>query len=71
MYKRQAPTQRLQGSQEKDAVRKLEETVKDAEVKAIQSALEAASGNKRRASEILGISIRSLYYKINRYNIIC
>ncbi|NLB73697.1 MAG: sigma-54-dependent transcriptional regulator [Firmicutes bacterium] len=68
---RPAPTQRLQGSQEKDAVRKLEETVKDAEVKAIQSALEAASGNKRRASEILGISIRSLYYKINRYNIIC
>ena len=43
--------------------------MKDAEVKEIRKALEVAGGNRRIAAEILGIGVRSLYYKIDRYNI--
>lgn len=33
----------------------------------IEEALERAGGNRRRAAELLGISLRTLYYKIDRY----
>lgn len=61
--------QRFQGSEERTVTRKLREAVKDAEVKEIRKALEVAGGNRRIAAEILGIGVRSLYYKIDRYNI--
>lgn len=61
--------QRFQGSGERTQARELREAVKDAEVKAILKALEVAGGNRRIAAEILGIGMRSLYYKISRYGI--
>jgi PAS domain S-box-containing protein len=62
-------TQRFQGAAKKSTAKELQEAVKDTEVKAIVNALEVAGGNKRMAAEILGISIRNLYYKIKRHNI--
>jgi transcriptional regulator with PAS, ATPase and Fis domain len=62
-------TRRFQGPAKKSAGKELQEALKDAEVKAIVNALEVVGGNKRMASEILGISIRNLYYKIKRHNI--
>jgi transcriptional regulator with PAS, ATPase and Fis domain len=33
---------------------------------AIQRALEASNGNRRRAANLLGISLRTLFYKLRR-----
>jgi transcriptional regulator with PAS, ATPase and Fis domain len=38
-------------------------------MRAIRKALEISGGNRRTAARILGISVRSLYYKIERHNI--
>ena len=43
------------------------QTVEDAEIAAIRSALEQTDGNKTRAAELLGISRRALLYKVKRY----
>ena len=43
--------------------------MKSVEKKAIEDALKRANGNRRSASEILGISLRALQYKIKEYNI--
>lgn len=43
--------------------------IKNIEKKAIEDALARASGNRRAASEMLGISLRTLQYKIKEYNI--
>ena len=43
--------------------------MKSVEKKAIEDALKRANGNRRSASEILGISLRTLQYKIKEYNI--
>lgn len=43
--------------------------MKSIEKKAIEDALKRANGNRRSASEILGISLRALQYKIKEYNI--
>ena len=43
--------------------------IKSVEKKAIEDALKRANGNRRSASEILGISLRTLQYKIKEYNI--
>lgn len=61
--------QRFQGSGDRAVARKLQEAVKDAEMRAIRKALEISGGNRRTAARILGISVRSLYYKIERHNI--
>ncbi len=45
------------------------ESLKDVERKLIIKTLEANNGNKKKTSEILGISERSLYYKIKEYSI--
>ncbi|MCR4402285.1 MAG: sigma-54-dependent Fis family transcriptional regulator [Firmicutes bacterium] len=50
-------------------VPRLRETVERAERRAILRALEAAGGNKTAAAKLLGIGLRSLYYKIRRYGI--
>jgi DNA-binding NtrC family response regulator len=43
--------------------------IKSVEKKAIEDALKRANGNRRSASEILGISLRALQYKIKEYDI--
>jgi transcriptional regulator with PAS, ATPase and Fis domain len=39
------------------------------EKKAIEGALEQTEGNRKHAAEVLGISLRSLQYKIKEYGI--
>ncbi len=41
-------------------------TVDEAEQKLILATLDAASGNKTRAAEMLGISLKTLHNKLNR-----
>lgn len=43
--------------------------LKTIEKKAIVDALNKAEGNKKKAAEILGISLRTLYYKIKEYGL--
>ena len=43
--------------------------LRDLEREAIVEALAATDGNRRRAAEKLGISLRTLYNKLNRYGI--
>ncbi len=47
----------------------LRDAVEAAERQAIASALAAADGNRRTAAQQLGISVRSLFYKMERYGI--
>jgi DNA-binding NtrC family response regulator len=42
-------------------------TVDEAEEKLIKATLEAAAGNKTRAAEMLGISLKTLHNKLNRF----
>jgi transcriptional regulator with PAS, ATPase and Fis domain len=42
----------------------LKDAVTAAEAEAVTRALEAAGGNRAEAARILGISLRSLYYKL-------
>jgi two-component system, NtrC family, response regulator AtoC len=44
--------------------------MKDVEKRAIESALKRTKGNRKEAAEILGISLRSLHYKIKEYGIV-
>ena len=44
----------------------LKSQVEAIEKKAIQKALEAAGGNRRQAASLLGISLRTLFYKMRR-----
>ena len=48
---------------------KLSDVVECAERQAILEALEATNGNRRAAAERLGVSLRTLFYKIDRYGI--
>jgi transcriptional regulator with PAS, ATPase and Fis domain len=43
--------------------------LKAIEKEAIRNALLQTDGNRKRAAEILGISLRSLHYKIKEYGI--
>ena len=47
----------------------LSEVVAAAERQAIANALRAANGNRREAAKQLGVSLRTLFYKIDRYGI--
>jgi DNA-binding NtrC family response regulator len=42
-------------------------TVDEAEQKLIIATLESAGGNKTRAAEMLGISLKTLHNKLNRF----
>ena len=42
-------------------------TVDEAEQKLIMVTLDAAGGNKTRAAEMLGISLKTLHNKLNRF----
>ncbi len=47
----------------------LEGSLKELERKAIEKALEKFGGNRKRAAEYLGISLRALQYKIKNYDL--
>ncbi len=47
----------------------LRTVVEEAERNAIAAALKAADGNRRAAAKRLGVSLRTLFYKIDRYGI--
>jgi len=47
----------------------LKSIVEDAERRAISEALKATEGNRRAAAQRLGVSLRTLFYKIDRYGI--
>ena len=47
----------------------LDEAVATAERQAITEALKQTSGNRREAAKLLGVSLRTLFYKIDRYGI--
>ncbi len=47
----------------------LRDAVESAERQAIRAALEAARGNRRAAAKQLGVSLRTLFYKMDRYRI--
>ena len=42
-------------------------TVDEAEQKLIMATLDSANGNKTRAAEMLGISLKTLHNKLNRF----
>jgi transcriptional regulator with PAS, ATPase and Fis domain len=44
----------------------LKTQVEAVERAAIQRALEASNGNRRQAANLLGISLRTLFYKLRR-----
>jgi DNA-binding NtrC family response regulator len=47
----------------------LREATERAEREAIEEALQAAGGNRREAAKRLGVSLRTLFYKVSRYRI--
>jgi two-component system response regulator AtoC len=64
-----ARTAPRQGAAGAVAPESLEAAVERAERDAIRAALGASSGNRREAAKLLGISLRTLFYKIGRYRI--
>lgn len=61
-----SPTERNRALQEKS--RPLSEILEQAEKDYIEALLERHQGNRDKTASDLGISIRSLYYKLNKYN---
>ncbi|HKL13575.1 MAG TPA: sigma-54-dependent Fis family transcriptional regulator [Halanaerobiales bacterium] len=70
----------IEGPEEKDTITKsnqqyslnnntLKDIINKTEKQVIKKALKETSGNRKEAAEILGIAVRSLYYKINKYEI--
>lgn len=57
---------RLEGGREENV---LEGSLKELEKKAIENALERFGGNRKRTAEYLGISLRTLQYKIKNYGL--
>ena len=47
----------------------LRDATERAEREAIVDALKATDGNRRAAAQRLGVSLRTLFYKIDRYGI--
>jgi two-component system response regulator AtoC len=60
----ETPTPRPAGAR-----RRLQDEVDRAEANAIRAALEAAGGNRRLAAKTLGVSVRTLFYKLERLGI--
>lgn len=48
---------------------KFDGSLREIEKQAIQNALEKTSGNRKKAAELLGISLRTLQYKIKEFNL--
>jgi two-component system NtrC family response regulator len=47
----------------------LEKAAQEAEKEAILAALAQCNQHRERASQVLGISVRTLHYKMNRYGL--
>ena len=47
----------------------LADVVEAAETQAISAALKAVDGNRREAAKRLGVSLRTLFYKMSRYGL--
>ena len=64
---------RLAGERGEEAGRSvalgLEEAVEEAERAAIAAALQQANQHRERAANLLGVSVRTLHYKMNRYSL--
>lgn len=63
------PTSHCNLSQLNIENRSLKEVVNEVERKAVLSALNKTEGNRTEAARILGIAVRSLYYKMEKYGI--
>jgi transcriptional regulator with PAS, ATPase and Fis domain len=50
-------------------VQSLERAVTEAERNAVSRALQETKGNRTKAASLLGISMRSLFYKIEKYGL--
>ncbi|MBC7106609.1 MAG: hypothetical protein H5T97_11780, partial [Firmicutes bacterium] len=48
---------------------RLSDTVEEAEKSAVQKALEATGGNKRRAAKLLGVARSTFYEKLKKYHL--
>lgn len=57
------------GENQRGSIEALRDTLQRVEKEALQRALEKTGGNKTEAARRLGISIRSLYYKLAKYDI--
>jgi transcriptional regulator with PAS, ATPase and Fis domain len=60
----------IEDDKQRIANKTLEEVVEEAERKYILTVLKEKKNNRTETAKHLGISIRSLYYKLNRYNIV-
>lgn len=58
-----------EGSNATDISMNLEAVVENVEKRYIQRVLAQLDGNKTKAAKVLGVSLRSLYYKLDRYGI--
>jgi len=63
------PAPRSLGGEQGAGSGTLREAVEVAERQAITAALAAAAGNRREAAKRLGVSLRTLFYKMDRYGI--
>jgi len=52
-----------------DVPESLAEAVQNAEREALEVALSAAGGNRRQAAETLGVSLRTLFYKLKQHGL--
>jgi PAS domain S-box-containing protein len=61
----------LKKSKEKEFVKigPLKEVLERYEKKVIEEALKQTNGDKEKAAQLLGVSIRTLYYKLEKYNL--
>ncbi|MEJ2185676.1 MAG: sigma-54 dependent transcriptional regulator [Gemmatimonadota bacterium] len=65
----EAPASAGESASSGDAPPPLRETVERAERRAIMAALRATGDNKTRAAKLLGISVRTLWYKLEKHGI--
>jgi len=63
-----APTEAVAAPTDADLVLPIGTTVEDAEKELILRTLKQTGGNKTRAAEILGISLKTLHNKLHKYN---
>jgi len=63
------PAPRSQGGEQGAGSGTLRDAVEAAEREAITAALGAAGGNRREAAKRLGVSLRTLFYKMDRYGL--
>ncbi|MFZ0075279.1 sigma-54-dependent Fis family transcriptional regulator [Exiguobacterium sp. RIT452] len=65
------PTTPKRSERPKKEIKHLSDEMSYVEEQLIREALEAVNGNKTEAAKQLGISLRALYYKVERFNIQC